>query len=882
MTVRLTARPRKLKRLIALVLALGVSPAWSAETTPREIVIEPQSLATALQAFSAQSGLQVGFESKLAQGLKTGGTRGARTPAEALDALLSGTGLEFRFVNDQTVVIRQKVSRQSSAGSAEEGLRLASSGAQSQSDRELAVADDNSKVAPGSSAEADAAAGKIQEITVTATKRTERLQDVPVSIAVLTAEDIDRRGLVHAGDYLRGIPGTSQQEAGWGGQAIVIRGIETNLAFQNSSSGPTVATYFGETPTTNSAGLYGSSVDIKLVDIERVEVLRGPQGTAFGSASLGGAVRTVPAAPRLGAFEGRLGAGYSSTGGTGGLNHMFQAVGNVPLVKDKLAVRAVAYAFSDSGFYRNRAGSDTAFQSRIAGGASGFAVDEEEVGANYSAGARIAALFKPTDALRFTLSYLTQKNETDGDASQNSGTYEQTVLRIAPEHVRRGQHGAFADYSLDIANAVVEYDFGWADLLTTYSHVDSGMEMAEPFTAVNLSWAGSLAVPADHREHVGEVRLATKLAGAWNFLAGLFAEQQDDTLGLEPVWFGNPAANFVNPGTRSLGEQHLQRAQKQKAVFGEASWEFIPGLTLTGGVRAYRYDRSFRNDTNGYFGSFAFSKDEYESSGTNFRANLSYQPGDDKLLYIGWAQGFRLGVPQTPLNPVICDPNGDGLIEGSNVSLASTAFIDSDTVDSYELGGKFALMDRRLTIEAAVFRMEWSGLPIRVAPGNILSCAYLGNGGTALSEGAELQAKFQLTRALRIDVGSSWIHARLTEDVPLQSLKAGDPLPAPEVNANLGVQYSFDIAGHPASLRADAIHVDSFYNSVQQLPSFKTDGYMKLDASARLTLRDFNIDLYVRNLTNDDALVFRGRGYTSLYGYRLRPRTVGVQFGYSF
>src|SRR5262249_48739166 len=156
----------------------------------------------------------------------------------------------------------------------------------------------------------------------------------PVSIAAITSEEINRRGLVSAEDYLRGIPGVNQGSA-MSGSSVVIRGLETSPSFQNFSSGPTVATYFGETPTPDSGGLSNNgSVDIKLVDMQRVEVLRGPQGTSFGNSSLGGAVRTIPVAPNLERFEGKVAANYSVTSGTGGGNDLFQAIGNFPLIAD--------------------------------------------------------------------------------------------------------------------------------------------------------------------------------------------------------------------------------------------------------------------------------------------------------------------------------------------------------------------------------------------------------------------------------------------------------------------------------------------------------------------------------------------------------------------
>ena len=201
------------------------------------------------------------------------------------------------------------------------------------------------------------------------------------------------------------------------------------------------------------------------MDIERVEVLRGPQGTTFGNSSIGGAVRTIPVAPKLDQFEGKMAVGYSVTGDTGGDNYNIQGVGNIPLIKDKLAIRGTAYQYRDSGFYRNGAGSDAAFQAfATARGAQAFAVDQEEVGSYYAIGGRVAALLQASENLRFTLSYLRQETEDYGFALATSGNYQQNMLQVAPEHVQRGQTEGLTDYDIDIANALLEYDLGWGEV----------------------------------------------------------------------------------------------------------------------------------------------------------------------------------------------------------------------------------------------------------------------------------------------------------------------------------------------------------------------------------------------------------------------------------
>lgn len=866
--------------VIAAVWGVALSAHAVAES-PQRLDVPAGELVPALQALAKQADVELMFRASELQGVKTLGVSGTLLPSEAIKRLLEGTDLKVFVDSGGAILVGKeplpagKSPLRPSAGISGGGFRVAEVGNASDVKEEKRE--------------------ELSEVLVTATKRAERIQDVPISITAITSDEIDRRGLIGAEDYLRGMPGVNQIE-GLQGQGIVIRGMETTLTNQSFQSGTTVATYFGETPTTNSAGLAGATtLDLKLVDIERVEVLRGPQGTTFGNSSLGGAVRTIPVAPRFDRFEGKVAVGYSDTSGSGGDSNSIQAVANFPLITDRLAIRAVGYRFDDSGFYRNAAGSNAAFQTIVDRyGVQAFATDKDEVGDYYVLGGRIAALYQASENLQFRLSYLSQKSERDGIAIANSGRYEQLVLGVAPEHVVHGRTEGFADTDIDIANAVMEYNFGWADLIATYSDTQSKWRHASPDTNVNvIGFPLSISGPSPHREHVGEIRLATKLDGAWNFLAGLYAEELKDEVHYTYYWYGSPQtrlATFPTSQTDSLAAYNDVRNQKQKAAFGEVSWEFMPGFTLTGGARAYDYDRTIRLDNDGVFygPTGVHRKDDSKESGATFRANLSYKIDRDGLVYAGWAQGFRLGRPQAPLPAGVCDINPtDGVIDGTNIDLESTGIVTSDSVNSYELGGKFAFLNRRLTVDADVFRMEWSDVPVRVVPALLPPCnlGYVANAGKALSEGVELQTSFQINEPFRIELGGSWIHARLTEDVPAQGFKAGNRLPgSPKVNANLGLQYSFNIGTYPAFVRADSIYVGPFYGNLLESPTLKSGDYVKFDAAARVSVGSLSIDLFAENLTNEDAFTFRGNSTIvgQYYGYRLRPRTFGVRLGYSF
>jgi iron complex outermembrane receptor protein len=896
------------------VCLIGISAADDAHASIRKDTnIPAEGLGVALQALAKDRDFQIVYVSEEIENVRTRGAVGEFTPDEALKRLLSGTGLTYRYLDDKTVTIvavtattSQHASDRASSGSwgdsdsANEGRKSSSGGFR------VAQVDQGANPQPStvesntSGSQDNSKKFQIEEIIVTAQKRAERLQDVPLSITAITADDISRRALVNSEDYLRGIPGVNQVDETSMGQVITIRGLETSPGRTNFFSGTTTATYFGETPTTNSAGeLNNGGIDIKLVDINRVEVLRGPQGTAFGNSSLGGAVRTIPEAPKLDRFEGKLGAGYSSTSGNGGNNNSVQGVVNVPLVTDKLALRAVVYRYGDSGFYRNTAGStiNTAFRAAVnAYGAQAFAVDQDNVGVSRVTGARVAALWKASEDLKFTLSYLTQKSEIDGYAVANSGTYEQAVLQIAPEHERRGQRKPVIDNNINIVNGVADYDLAWADLLATYSHVASGSLRTLSWSI----WSGSdLGEPtstleeSNHREHSGEVRLATKLHGAWNGLIGLYAESLKDQGSQDGVWYGDPAKNIYLAGAHDLGGFLEQRSLTQTASFAELSWQFLPQFTLTGGVRGYHYSREITSDQRGFFytGTVDGTKsvsNSTQASGTNFRGNLSYKPNADALIYASWAQGFRLGRPQIGL-PTVCDRNHDGFVDGMpGVTMASTRTVNSDTVNSFELGDKTSLLNGRVQLNTAIFRIDWSGLPVLVVPPAGTGCAFgfTANAGDARSEGIELQSNVHLADSFRVDLGASWIRAQLVKDAPGIGAKAGARLPgSPKFNTNLGLQYDFPIYSYQASLRADAMYVGSFYGDILSSATTKSGGYAKLDLSGRVMIQNLTIDLFIHNVTNGDAFTFRdafayqGDQY---FGFRMRPRTIGVQLGYKF
>jgi outer membrane receptor protein involved in Fe transport len=855
------------------------------QPTTYSLDIPSQNLDDALQALALASRHRLIYSSAVVNGRNAPAVKGEFTAAQALSKLLAGTDLVYEITADGLVVIRAKTEKTSTVLSQHRNLRLAQAG--DPPPREGAGV-------PTSDASATRGTNvSIEEIIVTATKRIERTQDIPMSIAVIGSQDIARRGVIGMEDYLRSVPGVSQIDQGPRNNSIVIRGISTAPEGENSpnGSGTTVAAYFDETPITGAGGPGAAGIDVRPVDLERIEVLRGPQGTSYGSSSLSGTLRLIPVKPKLGALSAKVTGAYSDTEGHGSDNSMVQGVLNLPLIADTLALRIVGYRYDESGYYRNVVGIDptataTAESVGLGDVVSGYVQDD--VGRAISTGGRLAALWQPTDRLNLSLNFLTQTIEQDGFPVAEVGRYEQLRIPVAADQRQRGERGEMGDSDIDLANVVLNYDLGWGALTAAGSRVDSGGVSSNtglgptPFDAFS-----TLLKPSEFRSWTGEVRLASQLDGPFQFLAGLFYEDVEDHYLAASNW---PGSGATNPwGGNPIFTTDFAREYEQRAAFGEFSYDLTETLTATVGGRYFDYDK--REQTLQVFLGQTFADVDLKGSeqDSNYKASLEYKPTETAMFYTAWSQGFRLGRP-TPGVPPTCDVNPqDGVIDGTDISVASTRRVNSDLLDNYEIGGKFALLDRRIVVDAALYHIEWDGLPIAVTAPPPCSSGYVANAGAARSEGIEVQASFIVVKGLKVDVGGSYTEAELAEDalgLPGQP-REGARLPgSPRINANLAAEYNFDVAGYEAFVRADSLYVGKFYGDLLQSPDTLAGDYIKIDARAGIAINQLGIELFARNLTNEDDFTWRGRGLTPggtpAFGYRMRPRTIGLQLSYSF
>jgi outer membrane receptor protein involved in Fe transport len=841
-----------LARSAVVALTLGatatLAPAAYAQTVQADI--RAQSLGDALMQLSRQANVDISAPSSVTRGKRASAVKGAMDVETALRRLLAGSGLSARKIRDRSFIVELSTGEADAGSAAAESMSAES--AASMGDDDASTMEEKN------------------EIVVTAQKRRETVQDVPMSVAVIDSEEISRRGLAGMEDYLRSIAGVAQVDQGAGNNSIIIRGISTTAESENFFSGTTVSTYFGETSITGAAGPGQAGIDVRLVDIQRIEVLKGPQGTAFGDAALGGTLRLIPNPPNLDRMEGQIVGGYSSTEYRGSDNSLAQGVINVPLVQGTLGLRAVAYHFSDSGFYQNVAGEDQvalsiANNAGIGSSLAGYMKDD--VGRMRSYGARVSALWTPSNRFDLSLNYLTQRIRQDGVPAATIADFQQSRFPILPEARVREETGDTTDTRINLYNAVANYDLGPAVLTAVVSLVDGGSAFANDLS-LPLGFPVSNRAPSDYSGWTAETRIASQGSGRFEYLLGAFYQHIDET-------FSSTLFAILAPGSaaQSIFTRDIDRDVKQLAGFSQLSYNVTEKLKVTVGGRAFTYDKKQRDLVFG-------SGDTLKSSDTHttFNANIRYSPNRDATLYASWAQGFRLGRPDAGALPQTCDLDDDGIVDNSLVTLESTRQIDSDTLDSYEVGAKFRTSDRRLGIDLSIYHIDWKGLPIRTVIG--AACGFTANAGAATSDGVEAHMSFRAFDGLLLEGSFGYAHAVLSEDAPGLGAFRGARLPAsPKVNASLSAQYDFLLGRRTSFIRLDSLYIGKYYADILETPSLASGDYVKFDLSAGIKLGQVSVNLFARNLTDEDSVTYRS---PILGANRLRPRTVGLRVGYDF
>lgn len=718
-------------------------------------------------------------------------------------------------------------------------------------------------------------------ITVTATKRETNLLETPVAVSVVGENEINQRRLVGMEDYLAGLPGVTFSDRGAGSNTINIRGI--GLGDQLDPNTP-VGSYFGETPITGLGtrvnGNAAGNADIKMVDINRVEVLRGPQGTLYGTGSMGGTVRIIPNAPNLQEVEGKLAAQYSVTGENGGDNYMAQAVVNAPLIEDVLAVRMAAYRFENDGVVRNVAGSNPTPNILAVLDAGGFAEDQEHVGGDKYEGVRVSALWQPIDDFKATFSYLKQSIEQDGGKEVETtlpGRYETARVKIG----NQGLGDEFIDSTVGIANLVLEYDLGWGSVLNSTSLINtegrSDVDLTFLGASLTVSFLGTSSLNTKNDEiFVNEFRFVSDFEGPFQVLAGMYYEDREVYRDQEINWRGAPPGPETVFAIQSMNE----RTQRQIAGFGELEFTPFDPLTITFGARYFNFEQGIPLSVSG--GVTLSDQGTLESTdGFNFKANVSYQVTDQLFAYAQWAQGFREPRIQGQVIPEF-DADNDGLVEFADgiEREVQEGLLDPDEVDTYEAGIKFQLADNRITGSLTGFYTDWTGIPIVPSLTEFAGAALYFNAGEATSKGVEFETTAEPVEDLIFQVSTSWVETTLGADAAGLGTEGADLPGSADFNAHAALQKRFQVGGNDAFARGDYTYVGGYQTSF--VAGEESGDYHLLDFSAGVTIDNVDLGVFVKNLTNADDFTWIDNIFFTGRAYRLRPRTIGVNASFSF
>jgi iron complex outermembrane recepter protein len=732
----------------------------------------------------------------------------------------------------------------------------------------------------------------LQEIIVTATKRSERLQDVPISISAITSDDITTRGFTNYADYLNSVPGVYFQDLGAGHGTVRIRGISASEGGVPS----TTATYFGETVTSVLTN-QGGKPNLRLVDIDRVEVLRGPQGTLFGASALAGVVRIIPKSPNLQEFEANVGVRGFTTAHSSDASYHAEAAVNIPIVTDKLALRVVGYQDDIAGFIDNQfAGQPEIDWSAGLGAPPGTLVSpaigaftRKDVNSQDTWGARGTLTWQATDRLSFELMHATQDVQVNSEEFTDPavGDYAQSRGLDVFEDGGNGER-------LDVNTLVVNYDWDAVSLISASSYTEmkrfSDQDIAFLAAASGLPplpWG--LHDASEGELLTQEVRLQSRGDQPLQWTVGAYYLEQEAKFSQFVPDYSCPAClGQVIRGQNFELDAPLAKffESEQKSIFAQVSYALTEQWTVGVGGRYLEDDiTDFDIAADGFLIRGAEpgpTTPEPPQTGHvaefNPSAYVRFEPSDTTTLYAQAAKGFRSGV----VNPLIADTCVD-----QAEALGAKEFTDPDTLWNYELGAKSQIADGRLAINGAVYRQKWEGVQLGVT----LECGFsqILNAGDATSDGAELELVAQPVDAWRFNLSVAVNNTEFDDVVPESGFSPGDRLPeVPKVNGSAGVQFNFDLGqSWSGFVRADYVHVGEVLVAFPA-PDPADTVRIKQDAFDTANLRlsfqrgALGLDLFGNNLSDERGVVNTGQPSFGSRENITRPREVGVELRYSF
>jgi outer membrane receptor protein involved in Fe transport len=821
----------------------------------------------------------------------------------------------------------------------------------------------------------------LSEIVVTAQRREENIQNVPITIQALTGETLGQLNVQNLDEFIKYLPNVTQATNGPAQGEIFMRGISvgTNGGQGGGTTGafPAVAIYLDE----QSGQLPGRNLDVYAADLERIEVLEGPQGTLFGGGALSGVLRYITNKPKLNVTEGSFDAGYGVTA-HGDPNTNLTAVINLPLIEDTLAVRAVIYNDRQGGYINNvpstftRSSTDLGLARYNSGvvPTNSLSINNNSLVGNainpltYT-GFRLGALYKINDDWNALLTQSYQNMDSQGvfyemprgtegaELTANAVPFGGQVLpplsvtlfnpsydKDKFENTALVVNGKIGDLKLVYSGAYLVRNVSQVQDYTNYARGVFGYYYQCAGYSSTSAAAGQCYTPSTtwketerntHQSH--ELRLSTPDDKRLRGSVGVYWEKYniaDQTqwayvtvptcsptglnvncyLPIKP-WPGSPAFT-PNPPTGFFDD--VERGYKQLAEFASLDIDLIPNtLTLTGGIRHFKYDDKEQGGDVGSFYCKQFSPTTYfgpclapygtnvstrapnrsTPSGNRARGNLSWHITDHDLLYYTWSQGFRAG--QFNRGTACHLPGADGKDQ-----FCVPAFTVPDNITNNEVGWKTEWFDRRVQFNGAIYQEVWSNAQTGFfdPQGGLGNLVFATNGPSYRVRGVESSVVARVTHGLTVQAGAAWNSSSQTNSPYLvdnnpQSVNFGKnitsiPNPygalgsptsfSPPFNANARVRYEWDFDDYNAFVQAGGQHQAHMVTATGYVPAFDIPAFTTYDASAGVAKGGWAVQIFAQNLTNVNSSLSTSSGQFILTEVPQRPRVLGVKISYKF
>lgn len=720
------------------------------------------------------------------------------------------------------------------------------------------------------------------EIVVTGLKTgVQSLQSVPSSIAVLTQDQLEAQGVAQFDDFARKVAGLTFLDNGPGDKRYTIRGI-------NSAGEAQTALYYDNSPVTGVGGAAtdfgGTQPDLSLYDVQQIEVLRGPQGTLYGSNSQSGVIRVVTNKPVLDVFEGGAEVGVSNTE-DGGWNSSVRAMINIPLVEDRLAVRLVGYYDNISGFIDNPE----------------RAIEDVNDGENLGFRGAVKLQITPDTTLLAQAFY--QSLKMGGQPVARPFDYSLPVPPIPGSPVppnffpadgpRAGDQFTLTPRDDETQNyaLTLEHDFGWSDLTVTGSLFKRDILHYEDYTGsfrffeylqANSAFplfpipAGGGLEGRDKAElYSAEARINTKFDGPVNGVFGIF--YSDRTIDyLNDVYTTDPMTGRLDPAGIHVSSRKFRDSTEEVAVFGEATIDITDRLSVIGGARWFQTKRENDAETIVPFfglGAPGVTPTQYsKNDDIIFKGEISYQATDNVLLFAQYAEGFRSG--------------------GTNASVAVVVppQYEPDETANYEIGAKTNWFDNKVLLNLTAYQIDLKDLQLGMTFGPGGAFSGVGNvpGTVARSRGFEADATIRPIDPLTVVVAASVMNAELVEDLTAfglpNAVDGAKLIGVPDYTFSISADYEFMVLDDVAATIGMSIAQNGEVG-VHRYDSYNlpTDAFTLVDLRSTFSWDSYDLTIYAMNVTDTNAQVNVFNNVNDAYEVLTnRPRTIGARLSVHF